>query len=113
MAFQQQSAAPRPIAINAHHSQESASQTPVQPTPISESQEWVLFSPGTAESTITRTLTSQTAGISRVSDISLQTAGRSGRLESSVFDEEVTEDGELDSLDDGLHAFREPALYPT
>jgi hypothetical protein len=43
----------------------------------------------------------------------LNTAGRSGRLESSVFDEEVTEDGELDSLDDGLHAFRESPLYPT
>ena len=112
MAFQQQAVAPRPIAINAR-SQESASQREVQQTPISDSQEWVLFSPGTAESTITRTQTSQTAGVSRVSDISLNTAGRSGRLESSVFDEEVTEDGELDSLDDGLHAFREPLLYPT
>ncbi|KAJ9608311.1 hypothetical protein H2200_007299 [Cladophialophora chaetospira] len=113
MAFQQQSAAPRPITINANQSQESASQTRIQQTPISDSQEWVLFSPGTAESTITRTQTSQTAGVSRVSDISLNTAGRSGRLESSVFDEEVTEDGDLDSLDDGLHAFREPPLYPT
>ncbi|KIW73583.1 hypothetical protein PV04_01687 [Phialophora macrospora] len=113
MAFQQQSAAPRPIAINAYRSQESSSQTHLQPTPISESQEWVLFSPSTADSTITRTQTSQTAGISRASDISLNTAGRSGRLESSVFDEEVTEDGELDSLDDGLHAFRESPLYPT
>ncbi|ETI27966.1 hypothetical protein G647_00415 [Cladophialophora carrionii CBS 160.54] len=113
MAFQQQSAAPRPITINANQSQESASQTHLQPTPISESQEWVLFSPSTAESTITRTQTGQTAGASRASDISLNTAGRSGRLEPSVFDEDVTEDGELDSLDDGLHAFRESPLYPT
>ncbi|OCT53449.1 hypothetical protein CLCR_10030 [Cladophialophora carrionii] len=113
MAFQQQSAAPRPIAINANQSQESASQTHLQPTPISESQEWVLFSPSTAESTITRTQTGQTAGASRASDISLNTAGRSGGLEPSVFDEDVTEDGELDSLDDGLHAFRESPLYPT
>ncbi|EXJ64046.1 hypothetical protein A1O7_00381 [Cladophialophora yegresii CBS 114405] len=113
MAFQQQSAAPRPIAINANRSQDSASQTHLQPTPISESQEWVLFSPSTAESTITRTQTGQTAGLSRASDISLNTAGRSGRVESSAFDEDVTEDGELDSLDDGLHAFRESPLYPT
>ena len=113
MAFQQQSVAPRPIAINAQQSQDSASQTQPQPIPISESQEWVLFSPSAAESTITRTQTSQTAGVSRVSDISLNTAGRSGRPESSAFEEEVTEDGELDSLDDGLHAFREPPLYPT
>ena len=113
MAFQQQSVAPRPIAINAPQASESASQANVQPVPISDSHEWVLFSPATAESTITRTQTSQTEGISRVSDISLQTAGRSGRPASSIFDEEVTEDGELDSLDDGLHAFREPPLYPT
>lgn len=113
MAFQQQSAAPRPIAINANQSQDSASQTQLRPALIEDSQEWVLFSPGTAESTITRTQTSHTVGISRASDVSLNTAGRSGRLESSVFDEEITEDGELDSLDDGLHAFREPPLYPT
>jgi hypothetical protein len=30
-----------------------------------------------------------------------------------VFDDEATEDGDLDSLDDGLHAFREPPLYQT
>ncbi|OAP58384.1 hypothetical protein AYL99_07474 [Fonsecaea erecta] len=112
MAFQQ-SAAPRPVVINANQSQDSSSQTQLRRTTVEDSQEWVLFSPSTAESTITRTHTSQTVGVSRASDISLNTAGRSGRLESSVFDEEVTEDGELDSLDDGLHAFREPTLYPT
>jgi hypothetical protein len=112
MAFQQQSAAPRPITIHVPESQESTSQAPIRPRPIEESQEWVLFSPGTAASTITRTQTSQTAGVSGVSDVSLNTAGRS-RIESSVLDDEVTEDGELDSLDDGLHAFREPPLYPT
>ncbi|KIX96348.1 uncharacterized protein Z520_08126 [Fonsecaea multimorphosa CBS 102226] len=112
MAFQQ-SAAPRPIVINANQSQDSSSQTQLRQSAVEDSQEWVLFSPSTAESTITRTQTSQTAGVSRASDVSLNTAGRSGRLESSVFDEEVTEDGELDSLDDGLHAFREPPLYPT
>ncbi|KIX05895.1 uncharacterized protein Z518_03868 [Rhinocladiella mackenziei CBS 650.93] len=111
MAFQQ-SAAPRHIVINTNHSQESASQAQFRPA-VEDSQEWVLFSPSHAESTITRTQTSQTVGASRASDVSLNTAGRSGRLESSALDEEVTEDGDLDSLDDGLHAFREPPLYPT
>lgn len=110
MAFQQ-SAAPRPIVVNTNSSQESASQTQLRPT-VEDSQEWVLFSPSQAVSTITRTQASHTVGVSRASDISLNTAGRSGRLESSAFDEEATEDGDLDSLDDGLHAFREPSLFP-
>ncbi|EXJ89294.1 hypothetical protein A1O3_02360 [Capronia epimyces CBS 606.96] len=111
MAFQQ-SAAPRPIAININPSQESSSQSQLRPA-VEDSQEWVLFSPSQAESTVTRTQTSHTVGLSRTSDISLNTAGRSGRHESSVLDEDVTEDGDLDSLDDGLHAFREHPLYPT
>lgn len=108
MAFQQ-SAAPRPVVIqNAPRSQDATSQTHIRPA-IEDSQEWVLFTPSTADSTITRTHTTHTVGASRVSDISLNTAARS----SSVLDEDVTEDGDLDSLDDGLHAFREPPLYPT
>jgi len=108
MAFQQ-SAAPRPIVINnAPRSQDAPSQTHIRPA-LEDSQEWVLFTPSTADSTITRTHTTHTVGASRVSDISLNTAARS----SSVLDEDVTEDGDLDSLDDGLHAFREPPLYPT
>lgn len=107
MAFQQ-SAAPRPIVIqNTPRSQDATSQTHIRPA-IEDSQEWVLFTPSTADSTITRTHTTHTVGASRVSDISLNTAARS----SSVLDEDVTEDGDLDSLDDGLHAFREPPLYP-
>ncbi|KAJ9639664.1 hypothetical protein H2204_003734 [Knufia peltigerae] len=113
MAFQQ-SAAPRPIVINHAQPQESSSSYHSQQrATVEDSQEWILFTPSTADSTITRTHTTQTAGLSRASDVSLNTAGRSGRLESSVFEEDVTEDGELDSLDDGLHAFREPPLYPT
>lgn len=108
MAFQQ-SAAPRPVIIqNAPRSQDATSQTHIRPA-IDDSQEWVLFTPSTADSTITRTHTTHTVGASRASDISLNTAARS----SSVLDEDVTEDGDLDSLDDGLHAFREPPLYPT
>ncbi|KAK5205546.1 hypothetical protein LTR47_010095 [Exophiala xenobiotica] len=109
MAFQQ-SAAPRPIVVNTPRSHESSSYHAQPRATVEDSQEWILFTPSNADSTITRTHTTQTAGLSRTSDVSLNTAGR---LDSSVFDEEVTEDGELDSLDDGLHAFREPPLYPT
>ena len=108
MAFQQ-SAAPRPIAINTAQSQVSSSHAQLRTT-VEDSQEWILFTPSNAESTITGTQTSHTAGVSRLSDLSLNTAGRSERLED---DEEAIEDGDLDSLDDGLHAFREPPLYPT
>ncbi|EXJ95369.1 hypothetical protein A1O1_00490 [Capronia coronata CBS 617.96] len=111
MAFQQ-SAAPRPIVFNANQSQESSSHTELRPA-VEDSQEWVLFSPSQAESTVSRTQTSQTVGLSRASDLSLNTAGRSGRHESLVLDEDATEDGDLDSLDDGLHAFREHPLDPT
>ncbi|KAJ4502259.1 hypothetical protein HRR83_009424 [Exophiala dermatitidis] len=111
MAFQQ-SAAPRAIIPNTNQSQDSSNHTQLRPT-VEDSQEWVLFSPSQAESTITRTQTSQTVGLSRASDISLNTAGRSGRGESLVLDEDVTEDGDLDSLDEGLHAFRENPLFST
>src|SRR3984957_14557627 len=63
--------------------------------------------------TRTQTTTAQrTAGLSRLSNIdSFDTAVRSGRLESSVLEDEGPEDKELDSLDDGLQAFREPSIY--
>ena len=95
--------------------------TPNIPQPqrdIEESQEWILFSPSQAPSTAACTQTTSTertpatAGLSRISDIgSLDTAARAGQPQSSVLDEGVTEDGELDSLDEGLHAFREPFMY--
>jgi len=81
----------------------------------SESQEWILFSPASqAESSTQRTDITQTAGLSRASELGyLNSAARSLQLGSSVLDDDATEDAELDSLDDGLHAFREPALYNT
>ncbi|KAM5446046.1 hypothetical protein MaudCBS49596_006855 [Microsporum audouinii] len=94
-----------------------------------DSQEWVLFSPVEARSTITHSNTAstertpRTAGLSRLSDFgSLDTAAQSsgpihnGRSDVEIDDEQhqegVQEDDitELDSLDDGLHAFREPQL---
>lgn len=116
MAFRQPTAAPsRRLSTTTQLPVESA----VVPTSqyhnqLEESQEWVLFSPLQDDSTTqTQTSTTQrTAGLSRLSDIdSLDTAARSGRLEQDVLEDDGLEDRELDSLDDGLHAFREPSIY--
>jgi hypothetical protein len=84
--------------------------------PLVESEEWVLFSP-VAPSTIARThttstdRTARTAGLSHLSDFgSLDTAARSQDDDAITY--HGTEEGEeLDSLDDGLHAFHEPSDY--
>jgi hypothetical protein len=116
MAFRQ------PTAVPPRH---LSLETPVHPEPstlptseynhgIEQSQEWVLFSPVHDDSTTrTHTTTTQrTAGLSRLSNVdSFDTAVRSARLESSVVEDEGPEDKELDSLDDGLQAFREPSIY--
>lgn len=88
---------------------------PLQQHHTSESQEWILFSPASqAESSTQRTDTTQTAGLSRASELAYLNSGtRSLQPGSSVLEDDATEDAELDSLDDGLHAFREPALYTT
>jgi hypothetical protein len=93
---------------------------------LEESEEWVLFSPGTAPSVTEKTHTTstertpRTAGLSRLSDFgSLDTAARSDQIdEEDDDDDDITEHGtepdeeaELDSLDDGLHAFHEPSEY--
>ncbi|KAF1937847.1 hypothetical protein EJ02DRAFT_384799 [Clathrospora elynae] len=94
---------------------EAATTTQQLKRPLEQSEEWILFSP-VAESTTTRThtistdRTTRTAGLSRFSEFgSLDTAARSDQ------DDDVgtflgTEE-ELDSLDDGLHAFHEPSEY--
>jgi hypothetical protein len=89
------------------------------PAPVEDSQEWVLFSP-TAPST-TQTFTTSTeriAGVSRLSDLgSLDTAAERSdedgedEVGSDATDagDNIDEEGELDSLDSHLHAFREPS----
>ncbi|KAK1147012.1 hypothetical protein N8T08_002340 [Aspergillus melleus] len=91
--------------------------------PESDSAEWVLFSP-TQPSTTARTHTTstdrtqRTVGASRLSDFgSFGTPTRSAwdqdneEEEDDALEEPLDEDGtELDSLDDGLHAFRAPSL---
>lgn len=103
--------------------QPSAAAPEQPPIPDDESTQWVVFSPSLAPSTTARThtdSTERTAGASRVSDF--ESFGAQTR---SVFDLEGAEDDddsrqeendddedgtELDSLDDGLHAFRAPSL---
>ncbi|KAF4240121.1 hypothetical protein CNMCM6457_007897 [Aspergillus fumigatiaffinis] len=96
------------------------------PSPVSqlfenESTQWVLFSPPQPSTARTHTTsterTPRTTGASRLSDFgSLGTATRSilgfeGDDTEGDVEEPLDEDGtELDSLDDGLHAFRAPSV---
>ncbi|MCJ1389803.1 hypothetical protein MMC18_002660 [Xylographa bjoerkii] len=86
MAFRQPTSfAPVRQASAYHH---DGSVTPISPQKTTASQEWV----------------------SRLSDFgSLNTVARSGQYDEEALDD----DEELDSLDDGLHAFREPSMYNT
>ncbi|KAL2856697.1 hypothetical protein BJY01DRAFT_172117 [Aspergillus pseudoustus] len=88
-----------------------------------ESTEWILFSPSQASTTAHTHTTStertpRTIGASRLSDFgSLETNTRSGLGQESeadgTLDDVLDEDGtELDSLDDGLQAFRAPSPAP-
>ncbi|KAL4736422.1 hypothetical protein BDV11DRAFT_193884 [Aspergillus similis] len=113
------------------------SYTAPQPSPLdipqalpevreSESTEWVLFSPSQPSNTARTHTTStertprslRTVGASRLSDFgSLDTNTRSGFEHETeadgTLDEPLDEDGtELDSLDDGLHAFSAPSPGP-
>jgi hypothetical protein len=104
---------------------QAQSQSAQQHQSLADEQEWILFSPGTAESSTDRTYTAstartRTAGRSRISDFgSLDTAARrygyderSDLTESPVEDDEAVEDGELDSLDSHIEEFRtEPSVY--
>ena len=100
--------APEPVAEVATTSQQLKRS-------LEESEEWILFSP-TAPSTTARTHTTstertpRTAGLSRFSEFgSLDTAAQSDQDEDAgTF---LGTEEELDSLDDGLHAFHEPSEY--
>lgn len=88
---------------------------------VDESQEWILFSPQLEHEPSWTSHTSQTSHIQQVrgfSDFgSLETGDRSNQIQSNNDDGDVTCQGteiededeeELDSLDDGLHAFHPP-----
>jgi hypothetical protein len=123
MAFRQPQQRPQP---NRQLSYATAGEQAESSTPLTlqrtstkhtlEDEEWVLFSPSAPSTTQTETTstdrTPRTAGLSRLSDFgSLDTAARSDQI-SGRYDDNATEadeEGELDSLDDGLHAFHEPS----
>jgi hypothetical protein len=94
---------------------EAATTSPQLKRPLDQSEEWVLFSP-TAPSATTRTHTTstertpRTAGLSRFSEFgSLETAAQPDQDDDAgTF---LGTEEELDSLDDGLHAFHEPSEY--
>ncbi|KIW05506.1 uncharacterized protein PV09_03389 [Verruconis gallopava] len=127
MAFQQHHKRPqlqRPVsyATSADNVDANASltlQRPPTKDSLATDEEWVLFSPTAPSVTQTHTTstdrTPRTAGLSRISDLgSLDTAARSDQVTEDLNDddnatEHATDADELDSLDDGLHAFHEPS----
>ncbi|KAF2205231.1 hypothetical protein GQ43DRAFT_446192 [Delitschia confertaspora ATCC 74209] len=90
--------------------------SPQRKRTLEDSEEWVLFSPVTPSATQHSTSTARTpctAGLSHLSDFgSLDTAARSDQDDDDDITCQGTEEGEeLDSLDDGLHAFHEPSEF--
>ena len=119
MAFRQQHR-PRSSQRVAYHAPEAAPQvaatTQQLKRPLDESDEWVLFSPTAPTHALTNTTsterTPRTAGLSRFSEFgSLDTAARSDCDDDNAVFFGTEEGEELDSLDDGLHAFHEPSDY--
>lgn len=112
MACQQpQRQQPRPTSFNAPSAPIQIPTPARQHSPPPDRQEWVLFSPHPVSDVHNRTDSSiQTDRITgRLSDFgSLETADVSERNHDHDADNAETED--LDSLDDGLHAFNEPTL---
>lgn len=121
MAFRQPIVAPRrPDPLPEPQYEAPAVQVSAPQTALDGSREWVLFSPSQAySSSQTRTTftarTPRTAGRSRISDFgSIGTAARSGgneRDSARDANDAVGEEEDLDSLDDGLHAFHDPSMY--
>ncbi|GAB1740172.1 hypothetical protein NU219Hw_g5085t1 [Hortaea werneckii] len=117
MAFRQPQQRPQPLRQPSLSRQTADVQAPASPAhkrPVEDSQEWILFSPRYADgrSQTTTTTTSQTPRTATATDLgSLETHIRSQPADSA---EEATcqgtevddENEELDSLDDGLHAFQ-------
>ena len=105
MAFRLPQAAPQrqvPIHPRIETSRPSSLQRP-----LDQSQEWVLFSPTESHTDSPTVETLHTAAPSRLSDL--------GSLNSVLppSQEQGHEDADdLDSLDDGLHEFREPLRTP-
>ncbi|USW56442.1 hypothetical protein Slin15195_G097610 [Septoria linicola] len=119
MAFQQPQQRPRPVRqLSIDQTPQQRAPAPVSPTArrnIEESQEWILFSPQNDEQSATGTSrTPRTATHRTLSDIaSLETHVRSENNPDDSGTCLGTEADELDSLDDGLHAFHNPFVGPS
>jgi hypothetical protein len=76
---------------------------------VEDSQEWVFFPPSQAQSSIQ----TQATFANTIHDFgSLNTIPHLQQNNNNI-SEALENDGELDSLDDGLHAFREPLIPPS
>jgi len=120
MAFHQPTAAPTARPFTAPSPEQNATAPlPSFQQRLDDTREWVLFPSGHAHSsahtdTASTERTPRTAGLSRLSDFgSLNTAAQPGQdidvaceATNGSLDEE-----ELDSLDEGLHAFQEPSTH--
>lgn len=111
MAFCQPTFAP---AVRQPPAQDNAATTTPSPLqqPIEQSQEWVLFPARSSTQTQTAsTVQTPTAGLSRLSDFgSLDTKSRQDDgVPCETTNGSVDDDEDLDSLDEGLHAFQEPS----
>ena len=111
---------PRQIAVPEPQATTADNLSSAQRRVLEDSQEWVLFSPSHTQSlsqtrSASTARTPRTTGLSRLSDFgSLNTLARSGQDDddrSDIFDGAAGEDEDLDSLDEGLHAFQEPSTY--
>ena len=83
---------------------------------LEQSQEWVLFPARSSSQTQTAsTVRTPTAGLSRLSDFgSLDTKSRQDEdIPCKTKNGSVDDDEDLDSLDEGLHAFQEPSPMRT
>ena len=114
MAFCQSTFAPAIRQPAAKDSRDNA--TTIIPSPLhqelEQSQEWVLFPARSSTQTQTAsTVETPTAGLSRLSDFgSLDAKSRQDQpVPCETTNGSVEDDEDLDSLDEGLHAFQEPS----
>lgn len=119
MAFRQPTFAPASRPTTSHEPEYDTAATPISPlhNRIEDSQEWILFPSAQAESNTQTQISTErkprTAGLSRLSDFGSLTA-RSRQDEAvacEATDGSIEDDEDLDSLDEGLHAFQEPAAH--
>ena len=114
MAFQKPQQRPQPVRRLSNPKQVNESPVPASPArkrTIEESQEWILFSPAQNDEQSRTSQTPRTATYfsdfgSLETHIRSQPIGESNDNDLTCQGTEVDDDGaELDSLDDGLHAF--------